>query len=945
MRKIKIILFLLLLFLKMAAFAQSHLIPDNLKCELRTNPEGVDIANPGLSYQLNSKSDVEKNLSQTAYQILVSKTSDFKSSGILWDSKKVMSDRMAFIKYAGKPLASGITYWWKIRVWDGKGTVSAWSKPATWTMGLLHAADWEAKWITANGAERYAHSYKTIKKDFNIKNNIAEMRQYMPNATEANYSSMLLRKQFQTKPGIQSAVLHISGLGQYECTLNGVAINKSILSPGWSDYKKTVLYDTYDITRLLKGQNVLGVILGNSLYNIQPDSVRYVKFLNTYGPLKMIAMLTITYNDGTKQTIGTDNSWQVSPGPITYSNYYGGEDFDKRLDPDGWDKPDFNPQKAWDKAIETISPGGKLTGLSAAAAPIRKIAYLNPVAVKHLKPDVMVYDLGQNASIMPEIRVKGEPGAVVRIIPSELLYPDGTVDRRSATQDGVRPAWWQYTIGSTSSESWFPKFFYQGGRYLQVEIFPAPGKTTLPVIEMIKGVVVHGSAEPIGTFSCSNQLFNRIYTLVRWAQRSNMMSIMTDCPQREKLGWLEQYHLNGPSLRYNFDLSLMFRKIMNDMADSQLPNGLVPNIAPEYFYAAENINNGFRNSPEWGSSFIIVPWQQYLFSGDVVLLNRYYSQMKRYVAFLDSTTKDNILYTGLGDWYDIGPKPAWGSQLTPVSFTATAIFYYDCQIMSRIAGILGKTEDAALYKQKELAVKTAFNKMFFDPVKVSYSTSSNTTLAIPLFFNLADSQYRKKISENLVADIRKAGNSFTSGEVGYRFLLEALATEGYSNVIYDMNNQTDKPGYGYQLKMGATALTEKWDAGVGDFGSQNHFMSGQINEWFFQHLIGISPDETGPGFRKFTIKPAFLKTLDWVKGSYKSISGNIKCEWKREQGKLTIDVTIPINTEATLYLPTDKLGMGNFQNKAEGVKFLGEKSGVFSLRVASGTYHFTINEK
>jgi hypothetical protein len=419
---------------------------------------------------------------------------------------------------------------------------------------------------------------------------------------------------------------------------------------------------------------------------------------------------------------------------------------------------------------------------------------------------------------------------------------------------------------------------------------------------------------------------------------------MTDCPHREKQSWLEQYHLNGPSLRYNFDLLATFRKGMNDMADCQLSNGLIPNIAPEYFYASRDINNGFRNSPEWGSSFIVVPWQQYLFSGDVSLLSRYYDKMKRYVAFLDSTSKNNIMTIGLGDWYDIGPKPAWGSQLTPIEFTGTAIFFYDNQIMSQIATILGKTNDAEFYKQRTEAIRQSFNKEFYKPEKGIYATGSNTTLAMPLFLNIAESQNRKTLIDSLVSDIRRRGNAFTSGEVGYRFLLGALAMEGHSDVIYDMNNQSDRPGYGYQLKMGATSLTEKWDAGVGSFGSQNHFMSGQINEWFFHDLLGIGVEANGAGFRKFIIKPTPVGDLKWVKGSYKTVSGLISVEWEHNNDTFALTVIIPANTTATIYIPATKeknvTESGKRAAKSNGIKFLRIENDKAIYEVGSGEYKF-----
>jgi hypothetical protein len=941
----------ILLAIVFVSHAQTASIkPVNLCCEFMENPLGVDVVSPVLSWTLSATNSKNRGVRQSAYQVLVATASELlnKDEGDLWNSGKVISDLMGQIKYTGRALLSSQKCWWKVKVWDENGATSAWSEPVNWTMGIIHEKDWNAKWISAPGAEKYALVFKSARKDFSMHRDIPEFRTRAPRAGDPNYSSMLLRREFDAKAKLLRAVMHISGLGHYEVSVNGAKVGNYIQSPGWSDYHKTILYDTYDVTQRVKtGQNAIGIILSNGMYNIQADSVRYVKFLNTFGPLKAIAHLRLEYADGSVQTIGSDSTWQVSPGPVTYSNIFGGEDYDARLAQEGWNSPMFNADTRWASALESPGPGGELKGLSCSAPPIKAIETLTPVEITRLKPNLWIYDLGQNASIMPEISVKGTKGSYIRIIPAELIKPDGTIDRASATQDGIRPAWWQYTLVSKGSETWFPQFFYQGGRYLQVELFPAAGDTTLPVVERLKGIVVHSSATPIGTFSCSNELFNRIYTLVRWAQRSNMMSIMTDCPHREKLGWLEQYHLNGPSLRYNFDLVTLFRKGMNDMSDSQLENGFVPNIAPEFFIAStDELTDGFRNSPEWGSSFIIVPWQQYLFSGDISLLSRYYEKMKRYVAFLASTAKDNIINFGLGDWYDLGPKAPWGSQLTPIPLTATAIYYYDNQIMAQTANLLGKTEDAKFFEQQADAIRASFNKEFFKAEGGSYSTGSQTANAMPLFLGITEPQHRKSVVETIVSDIRKRGNAFTSGDVGYRFLLSALAMEGYSSVIFDMNNQSEKPGYGYQLKMGATSLTEKWDAGVGDFGSQNHFMLGQINEWFFHDLVGIGVEPDGAGFRKIIIKPIMVGDITWVKGSYQSVSGLISSAWKRDKNQFMLDISIPANTTATVYLPTlkeaDAKESGMQAAKAKGVKFLKAENGNQVYEIVSGNYQFIV---
>ena len=936
----------------------------DLRCNYWENPLGIDVPNPTLGWTLKALNSKMRGVDQSAYQVLVASSSELltENVGDLWNSGKVKSNVMGQILYAGKPLQSNQKCWWKVKIWNEKGKKSAWSEPATWTMGLMSADDWKAKWISAAGAEKYAIKYTSARQDINLGRDFVEYRKAnKPGPNDPNYSSMLLRKEFDVQPELKRAVVHVCGLGQYELTINGKKVGDYLLAPGWTDYRFTALYDTYDVTEMLsKGENAMGLILSNGMYNIQFDSIRYVKLLNSYGPLMAKVQLHLEYSNGSTKDIGTDETWQVSPGPITYMNEYGGEDFDARLVEQGWGKASFKTSNRWFSPIVLPDPGIKLKGLSCAAAPVKVIEKMIPVKKTELKPNVWVYDLGQNTSFMPEIKVKGPKGSVVRITPSELLHPDGSIDRISASQHTHGPAWWQYTLNGDDSEYYFPKFFYQGSRYFQVELFPAENETKVPEIIDLKGVVIHSSATPIGTFTCSNDLFNRIYSLVRWAQRSNMMSYLTDCPTREKMPWLEQYHLNGPSLRYNFDLLTLFRKGMNDMYDSQWENGFVTNVAPELFYAGSGvlsknsstslfegnpIDCGLHNSPEWGSSFIIVPWQQYLYSGDESLIKRYFERMKKYLTFLDSWSKGNLLYFGLGDWFDMGPKDPWGSQLTPIEFTASAIYFYDYELMAKMATLIGEKEDALKFEKKAEIIKKAFNDKFFNAEKGIYSTGSNTTMAMPLALGIAEPQNRKKVAANLAAEIRKNGNSFTCGDVGYRFLLKALAMEGYSDLIYEMNNQSEKPGYGYQLKMGATALTEKWNADAG-MGSQNHFMLGQINEWFFHDLVGIGVDDhgDGAGFKKIIIKPMVVGDLKWVKGSYQSVSGLISTEWKRENGVFTLHLSVPGNTTATVSIPakkeSDVTESGESALKAKGVKFIKYENGNVVYEIGSGDYCF-----
>jgi len=742
----------------------------------------------------------------------------------------------------------------------------------------------------------------------------------VPGANPRANGTLRLRREFMVRPGFRRALAQICGLGQYELTLNGIRVWQGLLAPGWTDCDKTCLYDTLDVTPSLRsGANALGLCLAGGMYNVQEG--RYVKFVTEFRPLTAMGQLRIEYADGTVEFVGTDEQWRVTPGPVTFSNVYGGEDYDARRDPRGWDSPGFD-DRAWGNAALFDGPKGQLRGHSRAAPPLATFEVLAPAAPHPLRPGVEVYDLGQNASLMLRLKVHGPAGATVRIVPAELLAADGSVDRSSVGGE----AWWQYTLaGAGAAEEWRPRDFYHGARYLQVESMASHGGGELPVVESIEGLVVHSTSAPVGQFACSNDLFNRIHTLVRWAQRSNLASVLTDCPHRERLGWLEQTHLNGPALRYEFDLNRLMAKTVGDMADSQEASGLVPDIAPEFV----KFSGGFRDSPEWGSACVLVPWQQYEWTGDMDLLRRSYDMMKRYVDYLGSRAVDHVVSYGLGDWYDLGPNPPGRAQLTPVALTATAFYYYDAWILSRVAARLGDPDAAAQYGELAGQIRAAFNRAFFDPATGRYATGAQCANAIPLVMDLVEPARRAGVLAAVVADVRGRGNALTAGDVGYRYLLRALADGGRSDVIFDLNNQSEKPGYGFQLAHGATSLTEAWDADRRS--SQNHFMLGQINEWFYHDLAGIQGDPEGPGFKKIIIKPAVVGDLTWVRADYTSVHGRITSKWKRKESGFSLGVSIPANTTATIWVPAKDAG-----SVTEGSLPAGQNPDVHFLRMAEG---------
>ena len=902
---------------------------EHLRCEYRENPMGIESAQPRLSWWL--RSDV-RGQRQTAYQVLVASSPEAlaRGEGDLWDSGRVVSDQSVLVPYQGKSLAPMQQVWWKVRAWPqkrGDGPPSTWSQPATWTMGLPQPQDWRAKWISfdTRRSEFRLQADKTSPIRVNAELQTGKDGKPIP-------PSPLLRKMFQVDHAVRRAVVCICGLGQYELAVNGNRIGDHVVDPGWTNYRKRCLYAMYDVTASLRrGENVLAVMLGNGMYNVTGG--RYTKFQGSFGPPKLILQLRVDFADGTSVTIVSDETWKGTAGPIRFSCTYGGEDFDARTEQGGWDLPGFE-DKGWAAASVTDGPGG---GLEAQAQPPAKVMQeFKTIRVTEPQPGILVYDLGQNFSGWPTLKAKGPAGSRVRLIPGELLDKNGLVTQRSSGG----PAYFAYTLKGTGDETWHPRFSYYGFRYVQAECLPAAGQSQLPEVLSVGGQFICSSAATVGTFECSNPLVNRIHSLIDAAVMSNLHSVLTDCPHREKLGWLEVSHLLGCATMFNYDVPNFYAKICQDMADAQTADGLVPDIAPEYVV----FNDGFRDSPEWGSAAVIDPWLVCQIYGDSSLLEKHYDTMARYVAYLGSKAKDHIVSHGLGDWYDIGPKPPGVSQLTSLGVTATAVYYQDVKVMEESARILGRQEDAKKYGDLAAAIREAFNKAFFHPGTASYDRNSQTANAMPLVLGLVPPEKRSAVAETLARGIRENGNRVTAGDVGFHYVVAALTENGRDDVLYDMVTQDAGPGYAYQLKKGATTLTEAWDTNPAS--SQNHCMLGHAEEWFYRGPGGISP--AAPGFREITIKPAVVRDLASAQAAYESVRGKVYCAWRRAEGRVTMQVEIPVGAEAFVYVPTKNAGAvtesGKPAAQAETVRFVKMEDGAAVFRTGSGVYSFESRE-
>ncbi len=883
----------LLLVSMPALAAAAGLRVDQLRCEYRRNPLGIDSQQPRLSWTLVS---ARRGGRQSGYRILVSSSRKLADAvqGDLWDSGEIQSQDLTST-YGGKALVSSRQYFWRVRVWNQEGAPSEWSESATWTMGLMTHAEWKGKWIAQPGHGSLADPPPVFRRGFAL-----------------------------AKPA-RRAMLHISGLGQYEAYLNGRRVGDSLIDPGWTDFRKTVLYSTYDVKSLLReGPNAIGIMLGNGFFNVPGG--RYVKFTGSFGMPRVLAQLHVEFEDGSSTDLPTDSSWKASRGPITFSCVYGGEDYDARKETPGWSEPGFD-DSGWEQAGVEIWPGGGLTAQE--APPIKWMRTFEPVKVTEPVAGKLVYDLGQNFAGWPHIVVEGPAGATVKLIPAETLGEDGLVSRNP----GV---WFAYTLKGQGTEVWQPRFSYYGFRYVQVEGAARTATAGTPRLVSLTGQFIHSSAEVAGSFECSNPLLNRIHALILAAMRSNMMSVLTDCPHREKLGWLEQSHLLGASLLFNFDLHGLYAKIARDTADAQTAGGMVPSIAPEYV----RFKDGFLDSPEYGSASILVPWLVWNWYSDTRLMQQLYPTMQRYGDYLAANTRGGLLDYGLGDWCEAGSGIGCLSKDTPLGLTASATYYEDLRALEQTARLLGRPEDAARYARRAFELGRAFQARYFDERKWVYAANSQTANAMPLALGITPPGHRAAVAGSIVKDVRARRNHVSTGEIGHPYLIRALLEAGRADVLFDMIANEEAPGYGGQLRAGATTLTESWDANPAL--SLNHCMLGHAEEFFYRGLAGFSGFD--PAFTRVTLRPHMVGGLQWVKAHYDSVRGRLVSEWRKEGADLHWKVRIPPGVEATLLIDTVAVAAvsenGASAATAPGISAARQRGCAAEFQASSGEYNF-----
>jgi alpha-L-rhamnosidase len=892
---------LLLITLGLATFAPTSAAPpqvDRLRCEYLENPLGIDVAKPRLNWLMRSD---QRGQRQTAYQVLVATTPKLlqQDRGDLWDTGRVDSDRSLQIEYAGKPLASHLRCWWKVRVWDKDGQPTAWSMPAFWSMGILDPAEWHAKWIVYT-------------KDF----------PYDVEWTQSA-SSPVFRKSFKIDQPIRSATVSVCGLGFYELHLNGGKVGDHVLDPAFTRYDKRALYVTYDVTdRLKQGENAIGAMLGNGWYNSHTRCEWNFDKAPWRDRPRLLLQLRVVLADGTEQTIVSDDSWHATIGPVIRDAIRNGEVYDARREMPGWDSPGFD-DSSWATPEVVSAPKGILRAQM--LPPAKVMRTITPVSVAEPKPGVFIVDMGQNIAGWAQLRVAGPAGTRVVMRYGERLAPDGTLDTAEIGKFIYKGPFQTntYILKGQGEELWESRFTYHGFRYFEVTGFP--GK---PSVENFRGRIVHTAFPDAGSFECSNDLLNRIQRLTLGAYRGNFVDgYPTDCPHREKNGWTGDAHIAAEQAMFNFDNAAAYRKWMNDFDDALLPDGMLPGIVP-----SSGWGYAWGNGPSWDSAYLLIPWHLYEYCGDTRVLADHYDGMRRYVDNMTARAKNHLVDHGLSDW--LSPKTE-----TPAVVTSSAYYYVDARIVANVATMLGKTDDAKKYNDLADAIRRSYNAALYKGGGI-YANGSQTALSCPVYQGLVDPKEKDRVVAELAANVHRANDHLDTGFLGTKYLLHTLSANGRHDLAYRITTQTTPPSWGAWLHRDATTLWEDW----GDGSSRNHIAFGDISAWFYETLGGINIDPQRPAFKHIIIRPRPVGDLKWASAVHESLYGAIACRWRVEEKGLALSVTIPANTTAEVHVParSEQSVTEGAQpaSKAPGVKFLRMEAGAAVFEVLSGKYHF-----
>jgi len=902
---------LLALAVLVAQVAQVGPTVEGLRVEYLTNPIGIDVVQPRLSWRIAS---ARRNTMQAAYQLQVGTSEAILARGanLLWDSGRVTSDASVFVDYAGPPGTSRTRYYWRVRVWDASGRASPWSRPSFWETGLLQPTDWTARWIGPP-----------------------------PTTSDSLPSpSPLLRGSFQVAERVRSARLYVTSLGLYEAYLNGQRVGDQLFTPGWTSYRRRLQYQTYDVTALMRpGTNVVGAMLGDGWYRGQ---LGFFGQRNLYGRrLGLRAQLEIRYESGRTERIVSDTGWKTTPGPVLASDIYGGETYDARRELIGWANAPFDDH-GWAPVAFVDPPPATL--VATLSPPVRRVRELRPVSIRRAPSGEMLFDLGQNFTGWARLNVSGPAGTTITMRFGEVLDKGGnlyTANLRAAAQTD------RYTLRGKSREVYEPHFTFHGFRYVAVAGLPSqPDSTT------ITGIAISSDLTQTGSLVTSDSLLNQLQRNIVWGQRSNFLDVPTDCPQRdERLGWTGDAQVFARTAAYNMDVNGFFAKWLGDVAADQDPSGSVPWVIPNPL-GGDSVR--FAGTAGWSDVAVIIPWTMYLTYGDRRLLERQYPSMRAWVDYARRRAGPDLIWRPgwqFGDWLALhSDDPSYPGATTGTDLIATAFLAHSTDLVSRTAAVLGRRNDADSYQARFQALRDAFNREFVSTTgRVGENTQ--TAYALAIAFDLLPDSLIAAAAGRLARDVEARDHHLTTGFLGTPYLLHVLGATGHLGDAFALLTQRTYPSWLYPITRGATTMWERWDGIRPDssfedpgMNSFNHYAFGAVGDWMYQNIGGIDLDAAAPGYRHARIAPRPGAGLTSANASIETGYGKLSTAWKFEGQRFVLDVTVPANTSAEITMwdaRLDEVREGGVSLTArDGIRAAHQRGTDVVVDVGSGNYSF-----
>lgn len=913
----RLFIFIALGFLFIGTAQSGSVFVEGLQTEQLTNPLGIDAISPRFSWRIVSD---ERGVVQTTYHILVASSPEklAQNKADIWDSGVVNSNVSQWIDYQGPRLISNKRYYWKVKINTNVGE-APWSETAFWGMGLLGENRWKGRWI---GLEKAS-----------------------PWDTESQWSRLsarYLRKEFNLDKEVKQATVHISGLGLYELFINGQRIGDLVLAPAPTDYRKTLLYNTYDVTKELRSQNqnAIGVTLGNGrMYTMRQHYKQYK--INNYGYPKLRMNLIVEYTDGTQETISSDTDWKLTAdGPIRSNNEYDGEDYDARKELTGWSEVGYDDRE-WQFADRAALPQGTLRAQMMPG--MRVVETIKPVSIKKLNEDKYILDMGQNMVGWIRMKVNGNAGDSVKLRFAELLQDNGELYVANLRDALVTDT---YILKGGGQEEWAPRFVYHGFRYVEVTNYPGT-----PVMENFIGEVVNDDMQTIGELKSDNPILNQILKNAFWGIRGNYKGMPVDCPQRnERQPWLGDRAMGALGESFLMANGPMYAKWMDDIREAQREDGCIPDVAPAFWnYYSENMT--------WPAAFVLISDMLYEQYGNIRPIQKNYQAMRLWMKHMKDefmTAEYVVTRDRYGDWC-LPPESLElihskdPNRITDGKLISTAYYFQMLKYLSKFAGLLQLNDDIKEYEELAEKVKSGFNRTFWDADKQCYGNNTVTSNLLPLAFDMVPQEYISKVEKNIIEGmVFYSEVKVASGVIGIQWVMRQLARMGRSDVAYVLATHTKYPGWGYMAVNGATTIWELWNGNTAnpEMNSGNHVMLlGDLIPFCYENLAGIK--SAAPGFSKIEMKPSFgVEEIRDIEASYITPYGKVISHWKQTAVDYHWDITIPANTTATVWLPNE-----NGNDITEGSRKLGQTKGIKIVRsgngftvceVGSGSYSFFI---